>query len=238
VGLLLRHTDPGTRRCGVCEMAGPGLGFKCQLGEDSDVERQAANAAATRPLGKTPRPRAAGEKPGPAATAAAEEVRLLVEPEDDTYERSIEEAKLDLDYAIRLAELHARLYGRMKKATVFVSLLAGTAAVTSLISHSAIVVTISAIVVAVMSAADVVYDLGAMATAHDRDRRRFLKLRAVIDSLTLQAFDAKFSRICADVAPTLESLRNVARNDNLSRHGRYSSMRPEIRLERFMRAIA
>lgn len=154
------------------------------------------------------------------------------------YERSVYEATMDIDYAVCLAQRHERFYGRVKKGIVLLNLLAGSAAIATLISPNSVLLVIAAVVVATTSAMDVVYDFGAMSSAHAADRRRFLKLRSRVGTLPLPKIDAAFANASIDAAPAIESLRLPVHNANLRQHGRSEFAVPLSLLQKIMGAIA
>lgn len=154
------------------------------------------------------------------------------------YERTLYEAKLDVDFAVRLALLHERLYGRIKKLITVVNLLAGTTAVASLIEYSATLSAVAGAVVAVTSILDLVYDYGGKAAAHCKDRRAYLDLLGRADRLTPERLDARFAMLNRESTIALECLAMPAYNHNLARHGRTGWCVPLTRWERFMAWLA
>lgn len=168
------------------------------------------------------------------APAANEEVILAVPPRA----RDHDEALLDLDYAIRLSCLHERLFSRTKRGIVALNLLAGAAAVSTLVQGNGALVAASAAVVAGTTIADAVWDYGSLSAAHAADRKRFQRIRARSSGMTVEKLDAAVENARIDCAQTLESLRLPAYNDNLRRHGRTEHLAKLTLLQKLMGIIA
>ncbi len=152
--------------------------------------------------------------------------------------RSAYEATLDIDYAVCIAELHARLFGRIKKAISFVGFLGGSAAVYSLITQDATAAGIYGIFTAVLSAYDLAYDPGGVAAAHRKDKQAFLNLRSRVAKLSVPSIDAELARIRKDSASCLKSLELPAHRSNLKSHGHSIDHIKLGRLERFFDWVA
>lgn len=157
---------------------------------------------------------------------------------DATYERSLYEATLDLDYAIRVSQLHARLFTRLKRTITAITLLAGSAAFVALFGASRTFAGLGGLVVAVLSTIDLVWDFGAIAAAHQRDKEALLKLRSRLPALSLEMLDSKFDLLRASCADCLAALAKPAYNDNVRRHGRESSVLQLTRWERLVHWLA
>ena len=144
------------------------------------------------------------------------------------------EAITDIDYAICIAEMHARLFGRIKKAIASVGLVGGSAAIYSLVSKNPMAAGVYGIFTAVRSAFDLVYDPSDMAAAHQRDRQAFLDLRSRISKLTLPSIDAELAKVRRGAAICIRSLERLAHRNNRRSHG-YST--DHIRLSVFEKLV-
>jgi hypothetical protein len=134
-------------------------------------------------------------------------------------ERTIYEATLDIDYAVCLADLHVRLFGRLRKIIAFIGMLGASAAVYSLISKSATAAGVYGLVVAILSAFDLVFDPCGAAAAHMRDKQALLSLRSRVAKLSLPRIDSELASIRKDASTTLRSLENLAHRNNLRSNG-------------------
>lgn len=148
------------------------------------------------------------------------------------------EATLDTDYAVCIADLHARLFGRIKRAIAFVGLIGGSAAIYSLIARDPTVAGIYGVFVALLSAFDLVYDPGGMAAAHQRDKQAFLGLRGRLDKLMLPSIDAELAKIRQGAASCIRSLERPAYRRNLKSHGHNVDHIKLSRFERFFDSLA
>jgi len=152
-------------------------------------------------------------------------------------ERTKAESTLDIRYAIRLHELHLRLYGRIRAALSFITLAGSSAALVSLLADRAALVAATAAAVAVAALFEQVFDFAAKVA-----RRRVL-IRSYYDllarDLPLAEQDREMYRLRADgIEPGIESLRYVAFNDNVRRSGHEDWARPESAMQRLLRALA
>lgn len=152
--------------------------------------------------------------------------------------RTKAEAVLKLKYSIRLHHLHCRLYGRLKTALAAISLLAGSAAFLSVVQAMPGVVAAMGVIIAAASYADVLVNLSGKAVLHNLWRRQYAAIDTKMQALDLSALDAALAEVAMDTEEGIEALRAVAYNDTLKSFGHEDGMRPENRMERFVRAIA
>lgn len=148
------------------------------------------------------------------------------------------EAVLDLHYAVRLHFLHCRFYRRIRALLTFVSLGAGSAAFALALQWLPGGVGVMGVVVAACSILDATGNFAEKAMLHKQWREQLLDLLARSAPMDLQAIDAEWRLLKRGMDNEIESLRPVAMNDNLKSFGYESSMRPETRLQRLVRAIA
>ncbi len=127
-------------------------------------------------------------------------------------------------YVQRCIRYHMRrtaFFMRWGRFTAFVGVISGSATVTSLLTHApTYVVTISALLVTVASATDLVVGTGQRAWLHNDLRKRYLDIEAEVlacarpipDDLMRQ-LKSRIRRIEADEPPTLPALELLARDD-------------------------
>jgi hypothetical protein len=152
--------------------------------------------------------------------------------------RSKYEAVLDIRYGIRLHFLHARLYRNLRTGAAIVSLLAGSAAIVSVLQAIPHGVLAAGIIVAVASSGDIVFRWAEKAADHDVLRRRLAQLLAGAPELSLEALDSERARCEADEDDEIESLRVLAYNDNLRSNGHEDLVRAEPLSARLIRFLA
>lgn len=141
-------------------------------------------------------------------------------------------------YQLRLHFLHYRLYGRIRRAVAFVSLLFGSAALYGVFKDNASAIGLAGIAVAALSTADLVMGWADRAARHDAWRRRMADLIARSHDLTMEDIDRELAQLEGDVDDELESLRVPAFNDMLRSNGLESAVRPERVVEKFVRLFA
>lgn len=151
--------------------------------------------------------------------------------------RTLQEARLDACYAIRLHELHRRLYRRCRTAITIIVMVGGSAALFSMISDNLALLRIGALVVAMTSFLDLVIDFAGKAAERTLTIARYTEL--LCGEKTLAQFDDGLLRLrSGSPGAEIESLRLVAFNDNVRSSGHESWARPERGLQRFWRAVA
>lgn len=154
----------------------------------------------------------------------------------NTLPRTKAEALRDLDYVIRLSQLHRRLYNRLHATLRFLELLGGSAGVAVAISGSSDLVRATGALLAVVACANFAFDPGARARDHARCGATYDDLKARSSGMTLEQIDAE--RAAVRDPDYLESLRIPSWNDMMRSHGFVSSQQPLSTLQRFMRAVA
>ncbi len=158
---------------------------------------------------------------------------------DADYARTKYEVELDIDYAIRLACLHERLYGRVHKNLRLIQLIGGSAALVSAVGgHQQVVMAVAGVVLAAIAYINLIFDFSERARAHRDYRRKLTTLLAEADQLSQADLQKKLTNTSFDEEVVIEGLRKPAYNQNLQRHGRYSHTVALSRWERFMQAIS
>ncbi len=120
----------------------------------------------------------------------------------------------------------------------FFSLLAGSAAILSVVQAMPHVVAAMGVLVAMLTYIDVLTNLSGKAALHGEWSKRFSGIKARSAALNLAALDAAMDEVLADTDEDIESLRAVAWNDVLRSNGHEDGMRPETRSQRVARAFA
>jgi len=156
----------------------------------------------------------------------------------DDIPRTKHEACLDASYAAQLHLLHRCIYRRVRTLLALVTVAAGTAAVTSALQQVPGGVTAAAILVALCGTLDVVCNFTEKAVKHELLRKEYVDLLARLDAMNLADFDAIRLGIQGRSDNLITSLSLVAFNDNVRSNGHEDWVRPENRMERFMRAVA
>lgn len=157
----------------------------------------------------------------------------------NTNKRTHDEGVLDIDYSIRLYELHARFYRRTRFLMTFISLISGTAVVATVMGQHQALAVVASILLALLPILDVLIDPAAKATFFDDYRKQFLKLKASSAALSLEEIDHQLTTLYATPCDEIEPLRRVALRDNLYRHGHEDWLqKPLTRYERLWAAMA
>ncbi len=152
-------------------------------------------------------------------------------------ERTKAESDLDIRYAIRLHELHLRLYKRLRAGLSFITLAGGSAALISLLAGKPTLVAAMAAAVALSALFEHVFDFAAKVAERAALIRDYNLLLA--QNLALPEQDREMFHIRAgDPQTGIESLRFVAFNDNARQTGHEDWARPETFGQRLMRALA
>ncbi|TCO40430.1 hypothetical protein [Dokdonella fugitiva] len=141
---------------------------------------------------------------------------------DEMQARTSTEARNDLIYQIRLHELHATLFRRLKWLASLVSLLAGASAVTSWVQSQPGGVFVAGLVVTITGVLDILGRWEERGAAHRAWRRQFAEILAEAPVLSDEDLHAAYVRAEASVDDTLRSLERVAYNDAMRSLGLYT----------------
>lgn len=153
--------------------------------------------------------------------------------------RTKAEAILGISYRIRLHELHCRFYRRARGAVMLFSFAAGSAAITTAVQTIPGAIAALAALVAVLAYIEGATNLAALAERHSMWAREFNRYLARAIMLSdIDAIDAGRIELIAETTVDIQSLCGVAYNDALRSSGYEDGIRPEVGVQRFMRALA
>jgi len=142
-------------------------------------------------------------------------------------------------YAERLCLRTARLYRRLQTFGIFLSIVAGSATLSSLSSHvPASVPVLGAVLFVVFGAAMLAIRPADKATANEADAKRYAKVRTEGTSLDGPALRAALERARESDVPEVEALRDVAFNDVVREIGCADAVVPLGLTQRALSAIA
>ncbi len=157
--------------------------------------------------------------------------------EEASQERTLYEVNLNIQYSVRLHSLHCRLFERLRKITSFLTVISGTAVVGALKNESIVLGSFLGLAVTILGTANLVWDFGGIARAHEAQRRRYNNLMSEAE-MTVADADRKRASIAADDPAEIEALRVVALNDVCRTFGHQDGLEEESFRSQFMRAIA
>lgn len=141
--------------------------------------------------------------------------------DDDGLSTDLHELKFYVQRNIRYHMRRSAFFLRWGRCTAFIGVLFGSAAVTSIMAKAPTeLVTISALIVTLASAIDLVVGTNQRAWLHSDLRKRYLDIEAevlscatLITRVQICEYQARIRRIEADEPPTLPALELLARND-------------------------
>jgi hypothetical protein len=139
------------------------------------------------------------------------------------YERSLYEARLDAQFYVAWHGRNARFFRHVRGLLAFVSLTAGTAAITLLLRQSAALAAVSGAAIAAVAILDRVIGAGDLVFQHNAAAAQYDTLLAQTQRapVPLAEFDARLSEIGAGVTfYSVWALRATAYNDNVKAVGR------------------
>ena len=139
---------------------------------------------------------------------------------DPDYPRTLYEARLDVEYDVRLQELHVRLYRRIRVGLTLMTLISGCTSFSTLFGSDAKVAGYAAAFITCAAFIDTAFDLGGRIAAHDAYRKALIRL-LIKPGVSLEQLDAKILRLRIEDPGNIEGLRVVAYNDSLRSNGRY-----------------
>ena len=152
-------------------------------------------------------------------------------------ERTQYEVAMNIHYSVRLHGRHCRLFERLRKITSFLTVLAGTAVIGALKTESTALGVALGLVVTVLGTANLVWDFGGSARAHEGQRKKYNGLLSASE-LTVAEADRKRSVIANDDPGEIDALRVVALNDIYRTFGHGDLLEREPFASKFMRFIA
>lgn len=157
--------------------------------------------------------------------------------EEAPQERTLYEVNLNIQYSVRLHSLHCRLFERLRKITSFLTVLSGTAVVGTFKTESVALGSFLGLVVTTLGLANLVWDFGGIARAHEAQRKKYNSLLSEAD-MTVAEADRKRASIATDDPVEIEALRIVALNDVYCTFGHQEMREDEPFRSKFMRTIA
>lgn len=157
---------------------------------------------------------------------------------DADYPRTVYEAKLDIDYSIRLFALNERVFLRMEKSAKLLELVAGSGAFYAITAGHAEAVKWLSLLVASVALASLVFDPAGRARSMRDALRAYLDLAAEADAMTLEKIDQRRALLGKEEPPVIQGLCRPAFNQNLQRHARGSYSLPLNWWERLLQVVA
>jgi hypothetical protein len=154
-----------------------------------------------------------------------------------SYNRTIYEAGMDIDYAIELHSRHLKLYRHLKWIFSLVFLASGAAVFSNLAALGSYAkwlgaaIALCAIIEHLLGPADKI-------AKHADLKRRWCELRSEKDKIDLGAIEQKISLLTGEDIHIVSALELPSFNANLRRHGREDHVRKISIWEWFVSAIA
>lgn len=128
---------------------------------------------------------------------------------------------MDIDYSMRLYELHARFYRRLRNMFSFVTLASGTAVVASVMGTNTGPAIAASFILAALAIIENIVDPAAKSAFYDNYRARFCRLKTHVlrEKADIDAIDVLLTELYEEPTDEIEPLRRVALRDNLRAHG-------------------
>lgn len=150
-----------------------------------------------------------------------------------------EQLQSEIRYAIRLCQRTARLYRKLQTIGTFLTVIGGSAAVTSLSpSLPSWIPVAGAILLAVSGAALLAIRPGDKASSNENDVRRYQALMGKSSGMDVVALQAALEEAHLGDAPEIDALRLVAYNDVVLETGRPDCLVKLSCFERLFQSIA
>lgn len=159
-----------------------------------------------------------------------------MEPRYD--ERTFYEAMGDISYNCRYYLLQQRFFGKLAGTFRFISIVSGSAAFAGFVSVSPALAGGAGVVVAVVTALDIIINPGQKAYTCNEVMRRYRELERQARNLDLDALEDRLAELRAMEAPSIEALRVPAYNDSCKERGRTDQLLPASYWHRFVALIA
>jgi hypothetical protein len=154
-------------------------------------------------------------------------------------EKTKEQLKAEIRYAIRLCQRTARLYRRIQTVGVFFSILGGSVALTTITGGMPHWVAVTGgILLATAGAALIAIRPADKAALSEADIRRYQALMARAESLSVEQLTLAISEAHQGDAPEVEPLRDVAFNDVMLESNRMDCAIQLSASQRFLRSVA
>jgi hypothetical protein len=154
-------------------------------------------------------------------------------------EKTKEQLKAEIRYAIRLCQRTARLYRRVQTTGVFFSILGGSAVFATISGGvpSWVAVT-GGILLSIAGAALIAIRPADKAALNEADIRRYQALMPRAEAMTPDQLDIALNEAHQGDAPEVEPLRDVAFNDVMMETNRMDCAIPLSASQRFLKSIA
>lgn len=165
----------------------------------------------------------------------------MSQPPDQTYPRTLYEARLDAECYAVSHELHARLWRRFRTLLRLAQGFGGSTAFGGWLATSPDVAGVSGLVLALLVAVDQAIEPSEKIARHRVAAQRYLELKrdAVANpDMVLSAFDARFEALKAEDEAGIDALLVMACNRVIAASGRPGFALPESRWTRFVAFFA
>lgn len=159
-----------------------------------------------------------------------------MEPRYD--ERTHYEAMGDISYNCRYFLLQQRFFGKLAGTFRFISIVSGSTAFAGFVSVSPELSGGAGVVVAVVTALDIIINPGQKAYACNEVMRRYRELERQAKKLDLDALEERLVELRAMEVPSIEALRVPAYNDSCTERGRTDELLPVKWWHRFAALLA
>jgi len=146
---------------------------------------------------------------------------------------------LDARFGMTFNRLQQRFYAHMLTAISLLQIVAGSAAVTALVTRSVALSAAAGVVIAIVGAVGAIIDLGGRAARFDEHSRRYAELDARSLRLSTEELSERLSELQASgPAGEIDALSQPAYNANLRANGRDDAVVPVTALGRVLAAFA
>jgi protein involved in temperature-dependent protein secretion len=145
----------------------------------------------------------------------------------------------EIRYAERLCQRTARMYRHLQSCTVFLTVLGGSAVMSTLTTAVPVwLPSLGAVVFALFGAANLAIRPADKAAINESDGRRYTQLRTAAASMDAQTLQVALDKTREGDAPEVESLREVAYNDVVIEIGRSDAVIQLTPLQHLLRVLA
>jgi hypothetical protein len=145
-------------------------------------------------------------------------------------EKSKHALLFELQYAQRLCQRHQRMYGRVRMAFQFLTLLGAAGAVKGVIMSSPDWAGISGLILAAITVIDQVLDPAAKSAAYQEDYKRYTRVLRLARNMEAPEIQRELDVLHEDDEDEIEALRYAAYNDTVIQCGLDSSQNYRLSL--------
>ena len=154
-------------------------------------------------------------------------------------EKTKEQLNGEIRYAIRLSQRTARLYRRIQTSGTFISIIGGSAAMTTITGGMpSWVAVIGGILLAIAGATMIAIRPADKAAMNEADMRRYQALMPRAETLNVTQLTLAIKEAHQGDAPEIETLRDVAFNDVMGEINRMDCAIPLSVSQQFLRSLA